>query len=513
MRTQFHTDHPASIIILGIDGATWRVMDPLMQKGLLPNIAGLIDEGVRATAQSLDPPATPLIWTSIATGKVPEKHGITNFYDTAADLKTKRIWDILSGYQPNAQIGLWAWPVTWPPAPLNGFVVPSFLARSPAAYPEHLSYINELEFAMRQRAKLKAKSGLGYLLKYLKNGVRLPTVLAIVEYVSKRILLSSLDRRYREHFIALRIHTDLYRHILQQNHLFFTVFYIHAVDACSHLYWKYLFPEDFGLDKQQAAHYRNVIPRAYQLADQAVGNILSYAGESATVVLVSDHGFQSYSDDPARMHYRLRTESLLDRLGLSQIVTYVNLGKICSTIRVKEAHAQQESEVVALFSNIYVPQFENPLFEVTCNNLGDIILRLNVYTRTPDSLVIQLPAEQCVFSDIFEVDEALRKSKSGVHAMDGVLVMRGPHIRRQVCLSDCSVLDVTPTMLALLGLPVGRDMDGRVLEEAIEPNWLEQHPPRFIDSHDADFVPQNAEVDRALPEVLEGRLRALGYID
>jgi hypothetical protein len=502
---------PTSVIVLGIDGATWRLMDPLMQQGMLPNIANLINGGVRATSRSLDVLATPLVWTSIATGKVPRKHGITHFFDTTADLKTKRIWDIISHYYPDTKTGLFGWPVTWPPVPLNGFVVPSFLARSPAVYPESLGYIKQLEFGARQRRKVGMRSKLSYLCKAVQNGLRWPTFFRIAGYLVQQPMLPVSARFYKQHFLAPFLYADQYRHLLRFYRPFFTAFYIQAVDACSHMYWKYLFPDEFAdVDTKEVSRYHDVIPRAYEVADQVIGNILSDFGESTLIVVASDHGFQGFGGDPRRIRYRLRTERLLKLLGLEEIVTYVNRGEVFTTLRVKKAHTEREPEVVKLLSEVHVPQLDKPLFLIDRNNLGDIILRQNIYVDAPESLVVQVPGQKCTFADLFVINSF---RKSGIHAHDGILVMRGPGVRQNIVLPECSVLDVTPTILGLLGLPIGRDMDGKVLEAAIEPSWLELHPLRFIDSHDGDFVPVDAELDEELSAVLRDRLRALGYID
>jgi arylsulfatase A-like enzyme len=318
-------------------------------------------------------------------------------------------------------------------------------------------------------------------------------------------------RFYKQHFLAPFLYADQYRHLLRFYRPFFTAFYIQAVDACSHMYWKYLFPDEFAdVDTKEVSRYHDVIPRAYEVADQVIGNILSDFGESTLIVVASDHGFQGFGGDPRRIRYRLRTERLLKLLGLEEIVTYVNRGEVFTTLRVKKAHTEREPEVVKLLSEVHVPQLDKPLFLIDRNNLGDIILRQNIYVDAPESLVVQVPGQKCTFADLFVINSF---RKSGIHAHDGILVMRGPGVRQNIVLPECSVLDVTPTILGLLGLPIGRDMDGKVLEAAIEPSWLELHPLRFIDSHDGDFVPVDAELDEELSAVLRDRLRALGYID
>jgi predicted AlkP superfamily pyrophosphatase or phosphodiesterase len=105
---------------------------------------------------------------------------------------------------------------------------------------------------------------------------------------------------------------------------------------------------------------------------------------------------------------------------------------------------------------------------------------------------------------------------SGTHddAPDGILVLSGADVARGAALASPSVEDVAPTLLALLGIPVGRDMTGRVLVEAIDPRFLAEHPVRAVASHThparaAGGAPVASEADAAV----EGRLRALGYVE
>jgi predicted AlkP superfamily phosphohydrolase/phosphomutase len=102
-----------------------------------------------------------------------------------------------------------------------------------------------------------------------------------------------------------------------------------------------------------------------------------------------------------------------------------------------------------------------------------------------------------------------------MHREDGILFVNGPGIKRGARIEGASVLDVTPTVLALAGLPVARDMDGRPLTEAMSRAFLERHPVAYIDSYevggapDGDLTPVESPIDDEIKEML----RSLGYID
>ena len=89
------------LLLLGIDGATWRVLDPLLQAGNLPNLKRLIARGASGVLRSFEYSASPVAWTTIATGKMPAKHNIKDFRVSRRDLRARQVWDILAeqGYK------------------------------------------------------------------------------------------------------------------------------------------------------------------------------------------------------------------------------------------------------------------------------------------------------------------------------------------------------------------------------------------------------------------------------
>src|ERR1700735_3273104 len=69
------------LLLVGWDAADWKVIDPLMSQGEMPNLASLVSEGVRGNLATMYPALSPMLWTSIATGKRPSKHGIHGFIE------------------------------------------------------------------------------------------------------------------------------------------------------------------------------------------------------------------------------------------------------------------------------------------------------------------------------------------------------------------------------------------------------------------------------------------------
>ena len=127
------------VLLIGWDAADWKAIDPLMDQGLMPNLERLVNGGVRGRITTLDPPLSPMLWTSIATGKRPYKHGITGFSEVGPDGKTvrpitnrdrkvKAIWNILTQEGLRSHVIGW-WP-SHPAEPINGTMISNFYQRA-----------------------------------------------------------------------------------------------------------------------------------------------------------------------------------------------------------------------------------------------------------------------------------------------------------------------------------------------------------------------------------------------
>ena len=127
------------ILIIGWDAADWMMIDPLIAKGKMPNLEKLIGNGVRANLGTLEPKLSPLLWTSITTGKTANKHGILNFVEPKPDgsglrisrattRKTKALWNIFSqaGFKTNVA----GWYASHPAEPVNGIVISNVLSEA-----------------------------------------------------------------------------------------------------------------------------------------------------------------------------------------------------------------------------------------------------------------------------------------------------------------------------------------------------------------------------------------------
>ncbi|MCK4510889.1 alkaline phosphatase family protein, partial [bacterium] len=141
------------VLFVGIDSADWDVIDPLMKEGKLPHLKALVESGVSCDLHSLEPKQkSPTIWATIATGKLPEKHGIGDYVDPltkslmTSNVRTARtFWDIIG--EKGMSVTVVGWLITWPAEAVNGYMVTDYFRFSPKPdrpLPEHLTYPDAL---------------------------------------------------------------------------------------------------------------------------------------------------------------------------------------------------------------------------------------------------------------------------------------------------------------------------------------------------------------------------------
>ena len=499
------------IAFIGIDGATWERMEPLIAQGKLPNTATLMEQGAHGVLRSLPSLVSPRIWTSIATGKVPEKHGVTGFFATAHDVKAARIWDIVERY--GGSIGLLGMIPTWPPRPVKGFMIPGWMARDSETYPADLRFIKELEIGEKNERRRRFAEYFKLSLSALQHGIRVPTLayaLCLILY-DKLFAPPHLELIYRKRLIKFWLQADLLCWLLERNNLVFAGVRFDLIDSISHRYWKYMEPQGFASVSRENVHrYGNVIPRGYMEVDKAIGRILERLDKDTTVIVVSDHGFQANLSKGSGATAAVKIEPLIQRLSLPTNIDGFSVGRsfTVNTRRTTREAERTMDEAFEKLKTVSILGTQEPIFRVSRIDPYTLHLKLKRIPGKDDQLMIAGTAYKA--HEILQ----LRDSSviSGTHQEEGIIIIRGNGVKPSYRLRKASVLDVTPTLLYLLGLPVAEDMDGEVLTEAFESEYLACHPVQSVSAYDAD---QSHDVSEPVTDekVLRERLRDLGYID
>ena len=294
------------VYIIGLDGASWNLIDPLIAQGKLPNLRNLKENGVHGDLASAYPAHSAFLWTTIATGKTKEKHGIGDFTVKEEERETpstgnlrrvKAFWNILS--EKNIPVSVVNWWVTWPPEQVKGVMVSDKyrLGRHQklnmtVTYPSDLQNQLPMPDINRKRAEADWK-------KY-----KLPELYDVTND-GRITAFDKALKSYPAYWCQDASVWDATKYVLK-NHparVFGVVFRI--VDISSHFMWCYLPLKDLDvvrkkykegtltqedvtkLDKQ----FAQIIEPVYTYADIIVGDIVQAAPPGSTFIVVSDHGF------------------------------------------------------------------------------------------------------------------------------------------------------------------------------------------------------------------------------
>jgi len=484
------------LLILGIDAATWDIIDPLIEAGQMPYLKKIIDAGVSGTPPTQNPTISPAIWTTVATGKLPAKHGVRNFLATAHDYEprfvgsdartTKALWNILS--EQGDKIGLFSWWATWPPEDINGYVVTDLALLEPedGIYPENLrkGIINNSIFTQG--------------LNLLKGGFNLelpkPTDLNDENFFK---IAHNQFNTLNKLFITNSLYTfdDQRPDVLMEIN--------GAIDASQHLFLKFLRPEEMQqpVDPKLVAKYGNFLNELYAAQDRMIGEYLKRSGPETNIIIMSDHGVFI---DPASGYRVTKFNVLLSNLGLLSYnpdgsINYAKTTafecnnntfdwqrRLCLNLENRYAYGtvpqnkfnQVRDLVIEKLNSVKTPEGQSLFLSITPSDETEADVKYDISRDLSDSLIM-------VNGTYRTVREYLSINiESGNHYADpigpaGIFAWKGPNIKEGKKI-ELNYEDITPTILTALGLPVGKDMDGRVLSEIFV------KPPKitYIDTYD-----------------------------
>lgn len=495
-------------VIFGVDGLTYRIVHPMIERGLLPNFQKVSEQGCEAILESKYPPLTPPAWISLSTGMKPARHGVYDFWEYEEQHErgvarksrvqthrkgSKAIWNILSDY--GKQVIVINIPSTYPPDPVNGVMVSGYMTPStnvdftyPVSFKEELArvvpeYEIDLETITYERMKVSGKVG--------------PLVDATLRMTEKRI--------------------KLLMHLMKEHPWDFCYIAFIGSDRLQHPIWE----EIMALDPQAIEYYR--------MLDDALGRILEQLGPDDTLFIVSDHGFQGHSTYFDINEYLYKKGLLVMNEGfeaqrrkasrankLRQFASQVGLRSLARRVKrsLKTANlwVQQDSgegldrpvlddmdwertlAYVPSFSGFqggYADIFLSP--DISAEQQAELIedLKRQVHPKTGKPFIeaiyttevfgegpfaprephlLLLPTDGVTFRVTLGNErlwDDLGKA-FGSHQKDGVLYAYGGGIKKGFKAPNAEIYDLVPTVLRSMGLPLPYEFDGRVLDELFE---------------------------------------------
>ncbi|MBV8517289.1 MAG: alkaline phosphatase family protein [Acidobacteria bacterium] len=274
------------VAVFAIDGADWELLSELSDDGRIPNIQALARGGVTGTTQTIQPTVSPLVWTTVATGLTPDRHGVIDFMDAArkrpVDATTRRapaVWDIVEAFGRRAEVVNW-W-TDWPPLPDSAvtYDAPVELLRS-AVYPrELLPRVGQLDVTpdsiqYAQVARFLNITGAEYQQAVASGNPNDPI----------NVFRNVLAKTWTDHRVAI----NLYQ---QQEPLLLMMSY-EGTDVVNHLFAPYHPPYREDINETNYRRYWPTVANYYSEVDRLIGEWMKVLSDDTTVIIVSAHGFR-----------------------------------------------------------------------------------------------------------------------------------------------------------------------------------------------------------------------------
>ena len=282
------------VLLIGWDGADWKMIEPLLEKGQMPNLERFINGGVMGNIASLTPMLSPILWTSIAAGKHADKHQILGFAEpdgatgnirpvTSTSRKCKAIWNILS--ERSLKSGVINWFASHPAEKINGFVVTDRFA--------HAAGPPDKEWPVPANAVHPVQ-----LVEELRDCRVHPaatTPMQVLPFIPKLAELDHAEDR-NLHQLRMLLATCATTHsvatwLMHTQAWDFMAVYYDTIDRFAHAFMEYHSPKMEHVSQEDYERYKDVMTGCYRFHDMMLGRIIQLAGEDSTIILLSDHGF------------------------------------------------------------------------------------------------------------------------------------------------------------------------------------------------------------------------------
>ncbi|MDP6802464.1 MAG: alkaline phosphatase family protein [Gemmatimonadota bacterium] len=520
------------VLILAIDGIERGLLDEGIAEGRLPNFARLLRDGTTGPLRSIRTPKSPVVWTSVVTGMLPTTHGIRDFV-TRRDgeaipvsgrmRRVPALWNIAA--PADYTVAFVNWYVSWPAEEVAGTIVSDradFDGLSDRVYPAHLTAAVD---SVRQTLDTHPWRGIG---RFTQVGDSLE-VFRREQWGPTRRAVDVLDRVVRHDLFTL----ESARLLLREEQPDLTALYFRGTDNTQHLFWKYRMAERGrrGLSEtlygtmadDEVRALAPVIDRYYDFADELVGEVIAMVDPRTSIVILSDHGFLANNERDTAYHMN----HLLAAAGLAVSLPGEPGSVDERASRVFDPNADRFTDPVrrlrpgraAANGKVALEEAKRTLSKARTDAGGAVFRRLSTGRDEDGPFLLarfhrglagaalslgngRLPAGSAI----------VPSGHSGDHAMDGFLLAAGPPFRKGGWVRGARAVDLTPTILHLLGAPAAADMEGVVLTDLFTEAWAEEHGVRMVESYGARDSATTEGIATDADERIREELRALGYI-
>ena len=575
------------VLIIGVDGGTYRFIKPMIKNGKLPNFKRLMTTGVTSDLISTIPSLTPTAFTTFMTGVNPGQHGIFDFsggvhHDyrkrtilNSTHISVKTMWEIIS--ENNKKVISIGVPFTYPPFPVNGIMVSSgkpnpeggqdIKIHPPEIGKELFENIGGLQQKhLDRRDKTFGKMSDAEFYQDLHNNVY---------YVFDKARMAALYLLKKYEWDIFMVHFNL-------------------TDTLQHFFWRFIDPDHVSYDSALAGQFGDTISKGYEDVDKFLGEVLDKKDDNTTIIIISDHGF-------GPVHYLFNMNYWLEGIGLLKrrkrfMTRYKTRTTTLRRGLTKLGYKNFADRLPLWIAEMRLPVVRHEIdiggayaFRNQASCFADVIdwkhtkayadihgINLNLRGREPDGIVstgkeqekvIQYITEQLfslkdpanntpVISEVIKKEDIFHGPRteeatdiyfffkeghyyfpspdvsgneiftklngtiplSGHHiahrsTQRGIFIAHGPAINNPAGLDEIRMIDMAPTILYLLGLPLPAEMEGNIIKGLIDGSFLENNPERRSEDDGSFHVDRQKKVlsEKEEDEIKE-QLKGLGYL-
>lgn len=527
------------VLMIGLDGATFSLLNPLMDEGVMPFLKQFLAQGVHGNLMSTQNPLTPPAWISMITGRSPDVHGVYDFtrpeftngsvyvkVTDSRDIRCETVWSMAS--RQGKRVTALNFYGMAPAFPVEGYLMSGFItwkhlrrATYPPSFFDTLKDLPSFDYKHLSQNLTEER-------KYVQSVGKEDYYEDWIDWQSKRTDAWATVLCY----LMKNDPTDL------------TAIVLDGPDKLQHFCWRYLDPQLIeNYSSPEEVRLRQLCLDYYRELDKTIEHIVSLADPSTNVVFTSDHGFgattevvyinewlsqngyltwgQEIKDDP--------TIKLSGDGRQPRAIDWNNTLAFCHAPSSNAIYVNQSHEVVQKWETAdYVKfctkirqqllDFRNPddggqvFTSVELNKAR--IEGMSCLEHSPD-IVLQI--RDGGFVSVLKSPKVVfpREKPDGTHRPDGIFIARGPDIKVGQKIEPLSILDITSLMLYLLDLPIPTDLEGRVPTEILIADSLNGHSVEYQSVTQASFAESEKrdEISEEEKEALMDQLKLLGYMD